>query len=117
LHVLVGVVIGVVIFVVFLCSVVYILVFWVLQCENHHDQSLLHECQSRAEDLLFEDIMPAREGWSEKYVIGRSKHGSVFTGHNLQTPESIGLSRRWVCLRLTLASKWELWAWTSIEIS
>ncbi|KAL3570479.1 hypothetical protein D5086_027728, partial [Populus alba] len=46
------------------------------------------------EDLLFEDIMPARQGWSEKYVIGRSKRGTVFTGHNLQTPESVGLSRR-----------------------
>ncbi|KAL3570498.1 hypothetical protein D5086_027747 [Populus alba] len=46
------------------------------------------------EDLLFEDIMPARQGWSEKYVIGRSKRGTVFTGHNLQTPESAGLSRR-----------------------
>jgi hypothetical protein len=30
------------------------------------------------EDLTYEDILRATDNWSEKYVIGRGRHGTVY---------------------------------------
>ncbi|XP_062074837.1 leucine-rich repeat receptor-like protein kinase PEPR1 [Humulus lupulus] len=77
-----GVVIGVVISVTLLCIVFYALVVRVLAQKHNLDESLLPECQPKSEflpkDLNFEEIMRATEGWNEKYVIGRGKHGAVY---------------------------------------
>ncbi|GLT48297.1 hypothetical protein SLA2020_219300 [Shorea laevis] len=74
-----GMITGVVLSVVLLCVVIYVLVVRALQPKRY---SVLHECQSRTEDLpndlKIEDIIRATEGWSEKYVIGRGKHGTVY---------------------------------------
>lgn len=49
----------------------------------------LGECRSRSEDLpedlKFDDIMRATEGWSERYVIGRGKHGTVYRAESMRS--------------------------------
>lgn len=81
-RVLAGVIISVVISLALICSVIYIIVVQGLQQKYYHDQSLVRECQSQTEDLpedlKFEDIIRATEGWNDKYVIGRGKHGTVY---------------------------------------
>ncbi|XP_017972613.1 PREDICTED: receptor-like protein kinase [Theobroma cacao] len=81
-RVLAGVITAVVVSVALLCAVIYILVVRLLQKKHSYDQTLLHERQSRTEDLpenlKIEDIIRATEGWSDKYIIGRGKHGTVY---------------------------------------
>ncbi|CAK7324263.1 unnamed protein product [Dovyalis caffra] len=100
-HVLAGVIIGVMISVALLCSAVYIIVVRVLQHKYHRDQSLLRECRSQTEDLpedlQFEDIMRATEDWSEKYVIGRGKHGTVYR------TESANSRKHWAVKKVSLS--------------
>ncbi|KDP46917.1 hypothetical protein JCGZ_10611 [Jatropha curcas] len=100
-HILAGVVVGVVVSVSLLCAVIYILVVQGFQQKYYRDQSLLRECQSITEDLpedlKFEDIMRATEGWSDKYVIGRGKHGTVYR------TESINSRKNWAVKKVNLS--------------
>ncbi|XP_060203974.1 LRR receptor-like serine/threonine-protein kinase GSO1 [Lycium barbarum] len=61
----------------------------------------LIKCQSGIEDLPdginFEDIVHATEGWSEKYVIGRGKHGTVY---KMETEKS---KKLWAVKKVDLA--------------
>ncbi|KAJ4835899.1 hypothetical protein Tsubulata_006159 [Turnera subulata] len=99
--VLAGVIIGVLISVTLLCSLIYIIVVRGFQSKYLDDQSLLRECRSRTEDLpedlQFEDIMRGTEGWSDKYVIGRGKHGTVYR------TESSKSRRHWAVKKVNLS--------------
>ncbi|KAK8583539.1 hypothetical protein V6N12_067806 [Hibiscus sabdariffa] len=81
-RVLAGVIIAVVVSVALLCAMIYVLVVRHLQKKHSIDQTLLQERQSRTEDLpenlKIEDIIRATEGWSDKYIIGRGRHGTVY---------------------------------------
>lgn len=77
-----AVIIGVVISVTLLCALVLVIIARGLGKKSTPGQSPLPDCRSKTEDLpqdlKFEDIMRATEGSSDKYVIGRGKHGSVY---------------------------------------
>ncbi|OMO97810.1 hypothetical protein COLO4_14354 [Corchorus olitorius] len=82
-EILAGIIISVIVSLALLCAMVYVLVVRRLQKKHSFDQTLLHERLSRTEDLLpenlkIEDIIRATEGWNDKYVIGRGKHGTVY---------------------------------------
>ncbi|XP_047964754.1 leucine-rich repeat receptor-like protein kinase PEPR2 [Salvia hispanica] len=72
-----------------LLAAMYVLVtrFW------HHtpstpEQSLLHDQSSYEDlpdDLKFVDILRGTEGWSDKYVIGRGKHGTVYRAQSMKS--------------------------------
>ncbi|KAM4068632.1 hypothetical protein ACB094_12G027600 [Castanea mollissima] len=100
-QVLAGVIIGVVISVTLLCALIYILMVGGLRKKLTPDQSLLHDCRSMTEDLpddlKFEDIMRATEGLSDKYVIGRGKHGTVYR------TESANSRKHWAVKRVDLS--------------
>ncbi|CAI9767745.1 unnamed protein product [Fraxinus pennsylvanica] len=71
----------------FLLAAVYILLIRV-QNSSLADQSLLHSLsrtEDLPEDLNFEDILHATERWSDKYVIGRGKHGTVYRTQSVRT--------------------------------
>ncbi|KAJ0046021.1 hypothetical protein Pint_05482 [Pistacia integerrima] len=108
--VLAGAIIGVVISVALLCALIYILVVRNLQKKYLIDRSLLQESQLRTEnlpeDLKFEDIMRATEGWSDKFVIGRGKHGTVYltessNSRKLWAVKKINLSETNFCVEMT----------------
>ncbi|KAB1205188.1 Receptor-like protein kinase [Morella rubra] len=77
-----AVIIGVVISVTLLCALVLVIIARGLGKKSTPGQSPLPDCRPKTEDLpqdlKFEDIMRATEGSSDKYVIGRGKHGSVY---------------------------------------
>ncbi|XP_021896852.1 leucine-rich repeat receptor-like protein kinase PEPR2 isoform X2 [Carica papaya] len=85
---LAGVTIGVVFFLV-LCAVVYAFIVRKLREKFLQDKSPLKEYRCKVEDLpedlRLEDIMRATEGWSDKYVIGRGKHGTVYKTQSLNS--------------------------------
>ncbi|KAF3677134.1 putative protein IQ-DOMAIN 14-like [Capsicum annuum] len=76
-----GVISGCVLSMAIIVAAMYLLVtrIWHPTLLNKHR---LVKCQSGSEDLpdgiTFEDIVHATENWSEKYVIGRGKHGTVY---------------------------------------
>ncbi|KAM3381725.1 hypothetical protein P3S68_007298 [Capsicum galapagoense] len=76
-----GVISGCVLSMAIIVAAMYLLVtrIWHPILLNKHR---LVKCQSGIEDLpdgiTFEDIVHATEDWSEKYVIGRGKHGTVY---------------------------------------
>ncbi|KAJ9174334.1 hypothetical protein P3X46_017367 [Hevea brasiliensis] len=98
---LAGIVVGAVVSVSLLCVVIYITAVRGLQQKYSRDQSLLRECQSVTEDLpedlKFEDIMRATEGWSDKYVIGRGKHGTVYR------TKSMNSRKHWAVKKVNLS--------------
>ncbi|KAL5567682.1 hypothetical protein UlMin_024257 [Ulmus minor] len=99
------VVVGTVISVTLLCIVVYILVVRALSKKKRHpDESLLSETQSRTDflpkDLRFEDIMEATEGWNDKYVIGRGRHGTVY-----RTESSMDSRKNWAVKKVNLSNR------------
>ncbi|KAK9291850.1 hypothetical protein L1049_019800 [Liquidambar formosana] len=100
---LVGMVIGVVFSVALLCAAIYILMIRGLRKQFSSQQSLLHESKSRTEDLpedlKFEDIMRATEGWSDKYVIGKGKHGTVYR------TESVNSRKHWAVKKVDLSEE------------
>ncbi|KAK6155514.1 hypothetical protein DH2020_009762 [Rehmannia glutinosa] len=58
----------------------FIIRIWNPYPSSPHQLLLYHRSRSEnlPEDLNFEDILRATEGWSDKYVIGRGKHGTVY---------------------------------------
>ncbi|KAE8694678.1 protein IQ-DOMAIN 14-like [Hibiscus syriacus] len=80
--VLAGVIIAVVVSLALLSAMIYALVVGRQQKKHSVDQTLLLERHSRTEDLpenlKIEDIIRATEGWSDKYIIGRGRHGTVY---------------------------------------
>ncbi|KAK2633954.1 hypothetical protein Ddye_028746 [Dipteronia dyeriana] len=99
--VLAGVLIGGVISVALICALIYILVVRSLHKKYFNDPSLLQESQSRTEelpdDMKFEDIMRATEDLSDKYVIGRGKHGTVYR------TESTNSGKHWAVKKVNLS--------------
>ncbi|KAJ7965269.1 Leucine-rich repeat receptor-like protein kinase [Quillaja saponaria] len=95
-----AVILGVVISLALICALVYVLVFRCLKQKPTPYRSL-DKCQSRTEDLpedlKFEDIMRATEGWSDKYVIGRGKHGKVYR------MESINSRKKWAVKKVDMS--------------
>ncbi|MCD9644295.1 hypothetical protein HAX54_032477 [Datura stramonium] len=83
-------------------AAIYLLVtrIWHPSLLNKHR---LVKCQSRGEDLPdgmhFEDIVHATEDWSEKYVIGRGKHGTVYK------MESAKSKKLWAVKKVDLAQR------------
>ncbi|CAN4085641.1 unnamed protein product [Withania somnifera] len=78
---LAGVVSGCVLSVIAIFAAMYLLMTWIRHPSLLNKHQLV-KCQSEIEVLPdhinFEDIVHATEGWSEKYVIGRGKHGTVY---------------------------------------
>ncbi|PIN22925.1 Serine/threonine protein kinase [Handroanthus impetiginosus] len=63
-------------------------------------QSLLHHrsiSEDLPEDLNFEDILLGTEGWNDKYVIGRGKHGTVYR------TESVRSRKHWAVKKVDLS--------------
>ncbi|KAL2556288.1 Leucine-rich repeat receptor-like protein kinase PEPR2 [Forsythia ovata] len=85
--ILAGIMAAVVLLLAFLLAAVYILLIRI-QNSSSTEQSILHS-QSRTEDLPddlnFEDILHATERWSDKYVIGRGKHGTVYRTQSVRS--------------------------------
>ncbi|KAL2457729.1 putative leucine-rich repeat receptor-like protein kinase [Abeliophyllum distichum] len=85
--ILAGIMAAVVLLLAFLLAAVYILLIRI-QNSSSTEQSILHS-QSRTEDLPedlnFEDILRATERWSDKYVIGRGKHGTVYRTQSVRS--------------------------------
>ncbi|MBA0853445.1 hypothetical protein Goshw_017673 [Gossypium schwendimanii] len=101
-RVLAGIVIAVVVSVALLCAMIYTLVVRRLQKKHSIDQTVLYKRQSRTEDLpenlKIEDIIRATEGWSEKYIIGRGKHGTVYR------TETSNSRNHWAVKKVNLSS-------------
>ncbi|GMP25000.1 hypothetical protein CsSME_00002067 [Camellia sinensis var. sinensis] len=101
LWMLVGVTIGVILSVALLSIAAYILVIRGCQDQFASHRSLLYDSRSRTEDLpedlTFDDIMRATEGWSDKYVIGRGKHGTVYR------TESVKSRKHWAIKKVELS--------------
>ncbi|WKA07709.1 hypothetical protein VitviT2T_025495 [Vitis vinifera] len=81
--VLVGIILTVAFFIALLCAAIYITLDHRLRQQlSSQTRSPLHECRSKTEDLpedlKLEDIIKATEGWNDRYVIGRGKHGTVY---------------------------------------
>ncbi|XWS38044.1 hypothetical protein CRYUN_Cryun19dG0097000 [Craigia yunnanensis] len=83
------------------CAMIYILLVRRLQKRHSFDQTLLHERHSKTEDLpeklKIEDIIRATEGWSDKYIIGRGKHGTVYR------TESSNSRNHWAVKKMNLS--------------
>ncbi|XP_010520939.1 PREDICTED: leucine-rich repeat receptor-like serine/threonine-protein kinase At1g17230 [Tarenaya hassleriana] len=84
-----------------LCVVLYILVSRHLKGNRYYNLHLPVDCQSKTEDLpddmTLEDLMRATEGWSDKYVIGRGKHGTVYR------TESTKSRKNWAVKKVNLS--------------
>ncbi|KAK4362869.1 hypothetical protein RND71_018110 [Anisodus tanguticus] len=97
---LAGVISGCVLSIAIIVAAMYFLVTWILHPSN---KNRLVKCQSGIEDLPdginFEDIVHATEGWSEKYVIGRGKHGTVYK------MESAKSEKLWAVKKVDLAHR------------
>ncbi|CAN4089480.1 unnamed protein product [Withania somnifera] len=99
---LAGVISGCVLSMAIIVAAMYLLVtrIWYPSLLNKHR---LIKCQSGIEDLPdginFEDIVHATEGWSEKYVIGRGKHGIVYK------MESAKSQKVWAVKKVDLAHR------------
>ncbi|TYI14617.1 hypothetical protein ES332_A08G133400v1 [Gossypium tomentosum] len=93
---------GIVIAVVVSVALLYTLVVRRLQKKHSIDQTVLYKRQSRTEDLpenlKIEDIIRATEGWSEKYIIGRGKHGTVYR------TETSNSRNHWAVKKVNLSS-------------
>ncbi|KAL2226896.1 receptor-like protein kinase [Sesamum indicum] len=72
-----------------LLALVYSLVarIWHPQPSSPHQSLLYHRsvAEDLPEDLSFQDILRATEGWSDKYVIGRGKHGTVYRTESVKS--------------------------------
>ncbi|PHT87586.1 hypothetical protein T459_09692 [Capsicum annuum] len=81
---------------------IYFLVTWIRHPSLLNKHRLI-KCQSAIEDLPdhinFEDIVHATEGWREKYVIGRGKHGTVYK------MESAKSKKLWAVKKVDLAHR------------
>ncbi|KAL0299739.1 UNVERIFIED_CONTAM: Leucine-rich repeat receptor-like protein kinase PEPR2 [Sesamum radiatum] len=57
------------------------------QPSSPHQSLLYHRSgtEDLPEDLSFQDILRATEGWSDKYVIGRGKHGTVYRTESVKS--------------------------------
>ncbi|PHU23535.1 hypothetical protein BC332_08642 [Capsicum chinense] len=97
-----GVISGCVLSMAIIVAAMYLLVtrIWHPILLNKHR---LVKCQSGSEDLpdgiTFEDIVHATEDWSEKYVIGRGKHGTVYK------MESAKSKKLWAVKKVDLAHR------------
>ncbi|TYH06146.1 hypothetical protein ES288_A08G133800v1 [Gossypium darwinii] len=93
---------GIVIAVVVSVALLYTLVVRRLQKKHSIDQTVLYKRQSRTEDLpenlKIEDIIRATEGWSEKYIIGRGKHRTVYR------TETSNSRNHWAVKKVNLSS-------------
>ncbi|XP_016490225.1 uncharacterized protein LOC107810020 [Nicotiana tabacum] len=93
---LAGVISGCVLSMAIIVAAIYLLV-------TRHPKHRLIKCQSGLDDLpdgiSFEDIVHATEGWSEKYVIGRGKHGTVYK------METVKSKKHWAVKKIDLAER------------
>ncbi|XP_057804245.1 leucine-rich repeat receptor-like protein kinase PEPR2 [Salvia miltiorrhiza] len=80
---------------------IYVLVARVWNCTPSSPEQELPYNQSRnedlPEDLNFVDILRGTEGWSDKHVIGRGKHGTVYRA------ESVKSKKQWAIKKVDLA--------------
>ncbi|XVF53306.1 hypothetical protein PTKIN_Ptkin05aG0088800 [Pterospermum kingtungense] len=100
-RVLAGVIVAVVVSLALLCAMIYILVVRCLQKKHSFDPTILHEQRSKTEDLpenlKIEDIVRATEGWSDRFIIGRGKHGTVYRA------ESSNSGNHWAVKKVNLS--------------
>jgi Leucine-rich repeat (LRR) protein/tRNA A-37 threonylcarbamoyl transferase component Bud32 len=61
-----------------LCVVYYIVKRSQHLSASHASVRSLDTTEELPEDLTYEDILRATDNWSEKYVIGRGRHGTVY---------------------------------------
>ncbi|KAK4489780.1 hypothetical protein RD792_000417 [Penstemon davidsonii] len=98
--VLAGLVTGSTLLMICLLAALYTLAIRVPHPSSSPHQSLLDN-QPRSEelpaDLCFEDILRGTEGWSDKYVIGRGKHGTVYR------TESVKSRKQWAVKKVDLS--------------
>ncbi|KAH0704808.1 hypothetical protein KY290_019830 [Solanum tuberosum] len=99
---LAGVISGCVFSVAVIAAAIYLLVTRI-QHPSLLNKHRLVKYHAKIEDLPdrinFEDIVRATEGWSEKYVIGRGKHGTVYK------MESAKSKKLWAVKKVDLAQR------------
>ncbi|XP_057804282.1 leucine-rich repeat receptor-like protein kinase PEPR2 [Salvia miltiorrhiza] len=83
-----------------LLAAMYALVtrFWHRTPSSPHQALLYHQSSNEElpEDLKFMDILRGTEGWSDKHVIGRGKHGTVYRA------ESVKSKKQWAIKKVDL---------------
>ncbi|KAL1544427.1 receptor-like protein kinase [Salvia divinorum] len=98
--VLAGIIIGSFFLTVCLLAAIYALLtrFWHRTPSSPHQALLYHQSSNEElpEDLNFMDILRGTEGWSDKHVIGRGKHGTVYRA------ESVKSKKQWAIKKVDL---------------
>ncbi|XP_060202818.1 LRR receptor-like serine/threonine-protein kinase GSO1 [Lycium barbarum] len=97
---LAGIISGCVLSMAIIAAAIYLLVTWTRHpflLNKHRPVKCLSGIEDLPDRINFEDIVHATEGWSEKYVIGRGKHGTVYK------MESAKSTKAWAVKKVDLA--------------